>query len=82
MPAAAQPEAWQTRSDVSPADVETTTYFLRQSQVLAMVPISGATLWRWVKAKKFPAPVKLSIGVTAWRLSDVREWERGIEPNH
>lgn len=55
--------------------------WLRQPQVLAMVPISDATLWRWIKAKKFPAPVKLGPGVTAWRADDVREWSQGIKPN-
>ncbi len=54
--------------------------FLREPQVLAMVPISDATLWRWVKLKKFPAPVKLGPGVTAWREQDVRAWAQGLQP--
>ena len=66
----------QTETDL-PAAV-----FLRQPQVLAMVPISNATLWRWVKAKKFPAPVKLGPGTTAWRAEDVRAWAQGIQPNN
>lgn len=55
--------------------------FLRQPQVLAMVPISDATLWRWIKAKKFPAPVKLGPSITAWRADDVMTWAQGIQPN-
>jgi prophage regulatory protein len=39
-----------------------------------VVPVSSATLWRWVKAGTFPAPVKLSSGMTAWRVGDVRAW--------
>jgi predicted DNA-binding transcriptional regulator AlpA len=31
-------------------------------------------LWRKVKAKTFPAPVKLSERVTAWRVGEVRAW--------
>jgi len=50
------------------------TGFLRQSQVLAFVPISKSTLWRRVQLKEFPAPVKLSAHVTAWRVEDVRQW--------
>nr|WP_269106840.1 AlpA family phage regulatory protein [Massilia sp. TS11] len=41
------------------------------------VGVSHATLWRMVKAKKFPQPVKLSAGVTAWRVEDVRAWLAG-----
>ena len=50
------------------------TGFLRQPQVLAFVPISKSTLWRRVLAGTFPAPVKLSSRVTAWRAEDVRCW--------
>lgn len=48
--------------------------YLRQPQVLAIVPISDTTLWRWVKEKRFPAPHKVGPRVTAWRASDVRDW--------
>jgi prophage regulatory protein len=40
------------------------------------LPIHRNTLWRWVAAGQFPAPIKLSPGVTAWRLSDVEAWEK------
>jgi len=50
------------------------TGFLRQRQVLAFVPISKSTLWRHVRARSFPSPVKLSAGITAWRAEDVRRW--------
>ncbi|MBV5331571.1 AlpA family phage regulatory protein [bacterium] len=55
-------------------DTRPDTGFIRQSHVLEVVPFSAATLWRCVKAGKFPAPVKLSERVTAWRTSDVRQW--------
>ncbi|MBN9206131.1 helix-turn-helix transcriptional regulator [Methylibium petroleiphilum] len=51
-----------------------TTGFLRQRQVLAFVPISKSTLWRQVRARSFPSPVKLSARVTAWRAEDVWRW--------
>lgn len=50
------------------------TGFLRQSQVLAFVPISKSTLWRRIKARTFPLPVKLSPRVTVWRAEDIRGW--------
>jgi predicted DNA-binding transcriptional regulator AlpA len=49
--------------------------YLRQSQLIPnIVPVSPATLWRWVRLKRFPAPIKLSERVTAWRVEDVRVW--------
>jgi prophage regulatory protein len=40
----------------------------------AVVPWSAPTLWRMVKTRQFPAPVKLSDNVTAWLVEDVRAW--------
>ncbi len=53
--------------------------YARQPAVLRVVPFSRSTLWAKVKNGEFPAPVKLSARVTAWRVSDVRRWmsERG-----
>jgi prophage regulatory protein len=49
--------------------------FIRQSALIPnLVPFSAATLWRKVKSKEFPAPVKLSARVTAWRVQDIRDW--------
>jgi predicted DNA-binding transcriptional regulator AlpA len=58
--------------------------WLRESQLVrspknpdsevAPLPFSAPTLWRMVKAGKFPKPHKLSTRVTAWRVSQVREW--------
>lgn len=50
------------------------TGFVRQRLLLRFVPFSKSTLWRRVKAGEFPAPVRLSAGVTAWRAEDVRRW--------
>jgi len=40
----------------------------------ALVPISSATLWRMVQQGRFPRPVRLSDGVTAWSVESVRDW--------
>lgn len=52
--------------------------FARQPKVLEVVPFSSATLWRKVKDGSFPAPVKLSERVTAWKVSSIREWLSGV----
>ena len=41
-----------------------------------LIPISRSTWRRWVKAGTAPQPVKLSAGVVAWRVGDLREWLR------
>jgi predicted DNA-binding transcriptional regulator AlpA len=53
--------------------------FVRQRLLLRFVPFSKSTLWRRVKAGDFPAPVRLSIGVTAWRAEEVHRWIAGKE---
>ena len=50
------------------------TGFVRQKLLLRFVPFSKSTLWRRVNAGVFPAPVRLSVGITAWRAEDVRRW--------
>lgn len=45
-----------------------------QPERAGIVAVSHATLWRMVAAKRFPAPIKLSEGVTAWRVEEVRQW--------
>jgi prophage regulatory protein len=59
---------------------------LRQSDILprldkksgkrtaGLVPVSPTTLWRWVKAGKFPKPRKLGENVVAWRAADIAAW--------
>lgn len=49
--------------------------YLRQSQLIPIiVPFSSATLWRKVKSGAFPAPIKLSERITAWKVEDIRDW--------
>lgn len=51
----------------------TTTFFLRLPQVLERVPVSRSTWWAGVATRRYPQPVKLSPGTTAWRESDIQE---------
>ncbi len=44
-----------------------------------ILPFSASTAWRKVRDGEFPAPLKLSAGVTAWRVSDVRAWLNACE---
>jgi prophage regulatory protein len=48
--------------------------YIRLANLLNLVPVGRSTLWQWVRDQKFPAPVKLSERITAWRVEDVRSW--------
>jgi predicted DNA-binding transcriptional regulator AlpA len=50
------------------------TGFVRMADLVNFVPVDPATIWRWIKEKKFPAPVSLGNRTTAWRCEDVRKW--------
>ncbi|MQA23638.1 helix-turn-helix transcriptional regulator [Rugamonas rivuli] len=39
-----------------------------------ILPVSPATVWRWVRDGKFPQPFKLSAGVTAWHAADIEQF--------
>ncbi|WP_114469942.1 helix-turn-helix transcriptional regulator [Pseudorhodoferax soli] len=53
--------------------------YVRQAKLLQLVPFSKSTLWRRVTDRTFPPPVKLSPGVTAWRIEDVRRWMAQVD---
>jgi predicted DNA-binding transcriptional regulator AlpA len=53
--------------------------YVRQATLLLFVPFSKSTLWRRVIDRTFPPPVKLSPGVTAWRVEDVRRWMAQVD---
>lgn len=48
--------------------------FIRAPELAKELAIGESTLWRWSQKRKFPAPLRLSPRVTAWRVSDVNDW--------
>jgi prophage regulatory protein len=51
---------------------------LRQMLALQVVPYSASTLWRRCRTNDFPHPIKVSPGVTAWRVGDVRRYLENV----
>jgi predicted DNA-binding transcriptional regulator AlpA len=39
-----------------------------------VLPYSATTIWRKCRIGEFPAPIKISAGITAWRVGDIREY--------
>lgn len=54
--------------------------YLREAEVLRVTSLSHATLWREVKAKRFPAQVRISPGRVGWRASEIACWQ--ADPTH
>mgnify|MGYP002663580356 FL=1 len=52
----------------------------RASQLLPFLPFGSSTLWAWSSSGRFPAPVKLSPTMTAWRNTDVIQWLESHAP--
>jgi len=48
--------------------------FLSKAQVLKRIPVTGVTLWSWVRAGKFPRPRALGPNKTVWIEAEVDAW--------
>lgn len=44
------------------------------SKRVGKLPVSPATIWRWVKQGTFPAPFKLAKQTTVWDTDEVQAW--------
>lgn len=51
---------------------------LRQMMALHIVPYSASTLWRRCRSNDFPKPIRVSPGITVWRVGDIRAYLEGI----
>ena len=47
---------------------------LRQLLSFKVVPFSATTIWRKCRSGEFPSPIKVSTGITAWRVGDIRAY--------
>ena len=47
---------------------------LRQLLNYRVIPFSAATIWRKCRSGEFPAPFKVSVGITAWKVGDIRQY--------
>jgi len=45
--------------------------------VSALVPVSKATIYNWMKAGTFPQQVVIGPNTVAWRITDIRAWLDG-----
>ena len=50
---------------------EQITKYIGRGKLQEMFDCSGATVWRWVKAGKLPAPKRFSSNCVRWSLPEV-----------
>lgn len=46
--------------------------YVRTDTILKVLPIGRSTWWAGVKSGRYPAPVKFSRRITAWKVCDIR----------
>jgi len=44
----------------------------RKKGYTPIYPVSKSTWWQGVKDGRFPKPIKISHGITVWRVEDIR----------
>ena len=56
--------------------------YLSDKQIANRFGVHHKTPWRWAREGNFPTPVKLTPGVTRWRVADIEAWEAEREGGH
>ena len=56
-------------------------FLLPRKTVEKMSGLSRATIYRLIKAGKFPRPVPIGTGSVRWRQSDVIAWQQSLSPS-
>ena len=51
---------------------------LRPLMNFKVVPYSATTIWRKCRTGEFPSPIKVSAGITAWRVGDIRDYLNSV----
>jgi prophage regulatory protein len=54
----------------TPAKAATPTKKAKPAKI-GILPVSPATIWRWVREDKFPQPFKLGASITVWNASEI-----------
>lgn len=49
----------------------------RIKEVRKSTTFAESTIWKHVKENKFPKPIKLSTGITVWRIKDINDFING-----
>lgn len=56
-------------------------YLIPRKTVEEMSGLSRATIYRLIKAGKFPSPRSIGTGAVRWKLSEVVAWQQSLNPS-
>jgi len=48
--------------------------FFREAELRKSLGISHSTIWRWVRAGRFPKPVRIGQAAIAWPADEILRW--------
>ncbi|WP_245278318.1 helix-turn-helix transcriptional regulator [Ensifer aridi] len=48
--------------------------FLKLKEVVAITSVGTSTIYRWMKAGRFPKPRQFGLNCVRWRESEIQEW--------
>jgi predicted DNA-binding transcriptional regulator AlpA len=57
-----------------PARAELEPLLVDADQSAALCGVHVSTWYRWLAARRVPAPIRLSRGVVRWRIEELKEW--------
>lgn len=68
------------QSEPAQAQQQVIDFLLPRKTVEKMSGLSRATIYRLIKAGKFPRPLPIGTGSVRWRQSDVIAWQQSLKP--
>lgn len=60
---------------------QTVDYLLPRKTVEELSGLSRATIYRLIKAGRFPRPLSIGTGSVRWRQSEVIAWQQSLGPS-
>ncbi|MEP3675377.1 AlpA family phage regulatory protein [Sulfitobacter sp.] len=68
----------QKATSANPVNEAPSERYLRDAEVAHRYGVGRQTVWRWAAKGALPEPIKLSVSVTRWRLSDLVTHENSL----
>ena len=72
------PKRQEAEAEDGASDNSRPRRMLTEAQVLAIVPVSRVTLWRMVKAGRFPRPTYISANRRVWYEDELIAWQNEV----
>ncbi|HEY0666268.1 MAG TPA: AlpA family phage regulatory protein [Gallionella sp.] len=74
-------ETTHTRAVETGLQQQAVDYLLPRKTVEKLSGLSRASIYRLIKAGKFPRPLSIGTGSVRWRQSDVIAWQQSLNPS-